>query len=143
MQYAKTILLMGFLKKSIDVQVSFAHAAGEICTLEGVVRYEAGDAILVGVAGEQWPVERSRFEQTYAPVPPLEMGQCGIYSKKYLPVEAQQLVSDRRIELQGGRGVLAGSAGDWLITDQEGRQWVVQKDIFEHSYTALDNSNRA
>jgi hypothetical protein len=32
------------------------------------------------------------------------------------------------------RGVLAATAGNWLITDLHGEQWVVRQDVFEQTY---------
>ena len=44
-------------------------------------RVRAGDAVLTGVRGEHWPVQRHLFLASYAPVPPTEAGQDVIYRK--------------------------------------------------------------
>ena len=66
-------------KKPIPVSVAFAPADGVCGTLEGPVRYRAGDAILTGVQGEHWPIQRDAFLASYAPVPPTRAGEDGSY----------------------------------------------------------------
>ena len=43
---------MKFIKQRIPVLVAFADTAGELATLEGRVRYAAGDALMTEGAGE-------------------------------------------------------------------------------------------
>src|SRR5262249_10597889 len=66
-------------KKPAPVRTEFAGADGVCATLEGPVRYKAGDAIVTGVRGEQWPVERESFPASYEPVPPTRAGNSGNY----------------------------------------------------------------
>jgi len=50
-----------YITTALRRRVHFAAAAGQLQTLEGPVAYAAGDAIVTGVAGEQWPVPADSF----------------------------------------------------------------------------------
>ena len=56
---------MKAIKKRIEVEFEFATEDGEIKTLEGVVSYKKGDAIITGVKGEKYPCRRDIFDETY------------------------------------------------------------------------------
>lgn len=128
---------MKFIKKELDVSVVFADAAGEVLSLEGPIRHAAGDAILIGIAGERWPIRRQRFEATYEAVPPTVPGQPGTYRKIPVVVDARQLDAPTTVTLHSGAGTLAAARGDWLVTDPSGAQWVVRDDIFLQTYQAV------
>ena len=68
-------------KKPIPVQVEFATFEGTCETLEGSVRFRAGDAILTGVKGERWPVGREAFLSSYEAVPPTRTGSNGAIAR--------------------------------------------------------------
>ena len=53
------------VKKKIEVEVEFAKEDGEIQTLEGVVSYKKGDAIITGIKGEKYPCRRDIFDESY------------------------------------------------------------------------------
>lgn len=129
---------MKYVKKPVPTRVEFAREAGELRTLEGPVRYQAGDALMTGVAGERWPIGRARFEATYDSIPPTCMGKDGFYVKKPIPVSACQAGTVERIVLSGKGGVLEAKPGDWIVSDQSGHQWVVADAIFRQSYEAID-----
>ena len=59
--------------------IRFAHAPGVVQTLEGPVSHGSGAAVVTGGAGEPWPVERARFEETYEAIAPTCMGEDGAY----------------------------------------------------------------
>ena len=42
-------------RKNVIVEFEFATEDGEIKTLEGVVSYKKGDAIITGIKGEKYP----------------------------------------------------------------------------------------
>lgn len=125
---------MKYLKKPIPVMVEFAQQSGELKTLEGSVRYEAGDALMTGAVGEHWPISRSCFEATYDPIPPTRMGEKGNYMKKPTPIHARQAAEEERITLTEGKGILLAKVGDWIVTDPAGHQWVVADEIFSQTY---------
>lgn len=125
-----------YYKLPIPVVVKFAEQAGEICTLEGVVKYKRNDAILTGVHGEQWPVERATFEQNYLPILPTTKGENGSYVKSKVQVEAYQLESTVSIRIKNNN-VLKGNVGDWLIKDTNGNIWIVDNEIFNITYSKI------
>ena len=57
---------MKAIKKSVAIDFEFATEDGEIKTLEGVMSYKKGDAIITGVKGERYPCRRDIFDQTYS-----------------------------------------------------------------------------
>lgn len=127
-----------WVKRRVPVKVEFLHTSGEMRTLEGLVRYEMGDALMTGSAGEQWPITRSRFEATYEPVSPGVLGEDGFYVKKPIPVEATQVREELVVSLGDRRGVLHAKVGDWIVTAPDGSQWVVADSIFKQTYQGVD-----
>ena len=120
---------------AVLVQVAFANEALDIDTLEGPVKCKADDAIVTGVHGERWPIERLRFVATYEAADRIVMFQPGFYRRKPTVVTARQLLLPMTVELSGARGALAARAGDWLIHGGEGDQWIVADLIFQKTYT--------
>ena len=53
------------MKKPIPVKAYQTDKKVEIKTLEGTMTADAGDWIITGVKGEQWPVRKDIFEETY------------------------------------------------------------------------------
>jgi len=93
-----------YRRKTIELQVCFAPERTQVLTLEGAVACQAGDAIVTGTRGEQWPVQRQRFEATYECASPLlSMGQNGIYRRKPFTVLARQLEAATTVPLSDGR----------------------------------------
>lgn len=121
-------------KRRLAFSVRFATQDGSVQTLEGEVAVCTGDAIVTGVAGEQWPVGRDRFRARYAPVPQLAFGEEGIYESLPLPVLALQLDQACEVLLPDGRSRLAGQAGDWLVDYGDGSLGVVSADLFDSIY---------
>ncbi len=122
-------------KNSAPVRARFAPDAGVMATREGPVAYRAGDALLTGPAGEQWPVARSRFMDTYVPLPPAVAGGDGLYVKKNLPVWALRMAEPFRVAIAGG--VLSGLPGDWLVQYAPAEYGVVAASIFASTYAVL------
>lgn len=117
--------------------VRFAEVAGVQATLEGPVRYTAGDAIVTGAGGELWPIARAVFDQTYEPVPPGSAGANGLYLKRPRQALALQLRESRNVVLSSTRGVLSGAAGDWIVDYGNGDLAVVAGDRFTVYYEFL------
>ena len=116
------------------VSVHFAPTAGVVNTLEGPVAYLAGDAIITGVAGEQWSVPGDRFRDTYIALAPTSDGKDGLYTKHPHMVLALRLTKECSVPLKGGRGILRGHVGDYLVQYGPGDYAVVAGDIFDVSY---------
>lgn len=129
-----------FMKRPLVVAVTFAPSGGALQTLEGVVQYAAGDALMTGAIGEHWPIRRQAFESSYEPCDAQSMGVAGHYRKSAIPVFARQLTETCVITLDEERGALKGKSGDWLVRDATGRTWVVADAIFQISYEALGAS---
>lgn len=124
-------------KRPIPVSVRFADANGVLVTREGLVAYEAGDALLAGVEGECWPVQRQRFFETYDPCPPTEKGSAGEYIKRSLAVWAWRTNGPIDIALSNNRGILHADADDVIVQYAPGDLAVVGHSIFQKTYEVL------
>ncbi len=122
----------------MNVSVVFAEAPGICQTLEGEVRYDAGDALLTGTRGETWPVGRPRFDSTYEASASTPPGADGIYRKRPLLIKGRRLAETTTVHLSNGRGSLTGNPGDWLVQYGEGDFAIVSSDIFAETYDLID-----
>ncbi|MGU7776348.1 PGDYG domain-containing protein [Burkholderia sp. MR1-5-21] len=122
------------IKRPAPVTVRFADEDGTCATLEGPVRYRAGDALATGIVGEQWPISRDRFDQTY------ERVSDGIYRKRPVVVHALRLQSAMRVPVGGEGDVLEGRPGDWLLQYGDGEYGVVDAEVFERMYERVGES---
>lgn len=129
-------------KKPIPVRVEFATAGGVCETLEGPVRYRAGDALLTGIKSERWPVKRDIFLSSYEPVPPTRAGADGTYRKA--PAVAYALRVDRASEVPVSwqNDPLHARPGDWLLLYADGSYGVLQDSIFRGSYAPAPGEAR-
>lgn len=121
-------------------EVTFAAAAGVIETLEGPVRHEAGDAIITGVQGEQWPVEPHKFAERYTPCAGTLPGHPGAYTKTVREVRARQFQETGSVQLPNGKGELRAKQGDWHVEYGPGDESVVADEIFRLTYERLESS---
>lgn len=121
--------------KTATVTVSFAPEAGVISTIEGDVPHAAGDAILTGVNGEQWPVARGTFEARYDEV----AGQPGTYRKHATPVLARQMSDAFSVSIRNGNAILSGKPGDWLVQYDKNDYGIVSAEIFGKTYSPLNS----
>lgn len=121
-----------------EVQVRFADGDCIIKTREGAVLAHAGDAIITGVAGEQWRVSRARFADKYRPKPPMVSGSPGAYLSRRYEILALQMTEPFEVVLADGVSRLAGSQGDWLVDYGDGSMGVVAQDIFSTTYELLN-----
>jgi hypothetical protein len=123
--------------KNEVVQVRFAKSDGELISQEGVNRYNAGDAMIVGSTGNRWIVSRDRFDARYDPASPIKAGDDGAYCNKPIPVLAKQIHEPFSISRSSGGDRLRGGAGDWLIQYGPRDFGIVQKKRFEQVYQPL------
>jgi hypothetical protein len=105
-------------------------------TLEGLAQGEAGDYLCRGIEGEEWPVRREKFENTYAPVSPGSREEWREYCQTGGTVRARQM--PEAFTVQNSHGLLSGNAGDYLCEDADGVRWPVKASIFEVSYTPVN-----
>lgn len=129
-------------KSPNPVRVAFAAGSGVCETLEGPVRFDAGDAILTGLRGERWPVRRDLFLAGYDPLPPTRSGESGTYRKAASVTYALRL--DRPCEVPAGwrDDPLRGRPGDWLLQYADGSYGVVRDDIFRDTYGPAPGEER-
>lgn len=120
--------------KAIDRPVRFADAPGVCQTMEGPVRYNAGDALVTGSHDEEWPISIDKFQATYTPVGDVQLGVAGIYRKESRSGLAIQLSAPRSVILSDGRGVLRGRKGDWVIDYGGGDLSLVAQELFKTYY---------
>lgn len=120
-------------KRAYPVQVRFAAADELVPTREGQVRAHAGDAIVTGGAGEQWPVRPAVFHARYRPVARLAAGEPGTYLSEPIDVLALPMDAAFAVELAGGDRLL-GQPGDWLVEYGDGGLAIVAASIFPDTY---------
>jgi hypothetical protein len=120
--------------KDETVEVEFAAQAGELASLEGPNRYQAGDALVRAATGERWVVSRERFVPKYVAVAPLIFGESGAYKNIPSPVRALRMEHAFTIARSAGGDVLKGDAGDWLLQYAPGDYGVVQRERFARVY---------
>ena len=129
-------------KKPIPVRVEFATADGVCATLEGPVSYRAGDAILTGVRGEHWPVERDWFSSSYEPVQPTRAGENGSYKKAPSLTLALRLDRPRDVPVGWQNDPLHGRPGDWLLQYADGSYSVISDEVLRESYAPVADETR-
>jgi hypothetical protein len=124
------------VKRRLRVLVTFASSAGTTETLEGPVAHEAGDAIVTGVADEQWPVPRATFFARYRPVEGVQAGDDGVYESLPEPAWAVRLdKGDAPLHVVTRAGaVLLAVGGDWIVERDSGDVHVVNGDLFTSLY---------
>jgi len=63
-----TIHFKNYRKKPIIVEAKQMDGDFSVHTLEGVMKGNAGDYLILGVRGEQYPCKKDIFEETYEEV---------------------------------------------------------------------------
>ncbi len=119
-------------RKPGKAAVVFAAMPGSVETLEGIVAYVAGDAIVTGETGERWPVGRELFSRHYTPAYALKMYENGGYFRKEITVTA--LLPGDAFEVPVPGGTLKGRKGDWLVQYVPGCYGIVQGELFNGLY---------
>jgi hypothetical protein len=135
-------------KRPIPLQVHFATEAdlartegafnaGRIRTSETAaddpgVRFAPGDAIVTGTRGEQWPIQRDKFEATYAPSEGGAFGTDGLFHKVGGPVPVRRM--DEPFTVTASWGELTGDPGDYLVQYGPGDFGIVSTDSFGDTY---------
>lgn len=123
-------------KREYPVQVRFAPADELVPTREGPVHAHAGDAIVTGAAGEQWPVRPAMFHARYRPLAPLAAGQAGTYLSQPIDVVALPMHAAFAVDLADGDRLL-GLPGDWLVEYGDGGLAIVAASIFPTTYDLI------
>ena len=115
-------------KKPIPLQFRYAEVDETIETKEGPVAAKAGDAIMTGTEGEQWPIPAEKFTQTYD-----DLGD-GTAAKKNIPVFAKEMSEPFQVKVSWSDALLQGEAGDYLVQYGHGDYGVVGREIFGKTY---------
>lgn len=63
-----TIHFKNYRKKPIVIEAKQMDGDFTVHTLEGVMKGKAGDYLIMGVKGEQYPCRKDIFEETYEEV---------------------------------------------------------------------------
>jgi hypothetical protein len=129
-------------KKPVPVEVTFAAEDGVCNTLEGEVRFHAGDALLTGSGGESWPIRRDLFLASYEAVPPTRCGANGTYRKRPAVVHALRLTAPAEVPVSWQNDPLHGEPGDWLVRYADGTHGIVQDLIFRETYAPAGGETR-
>ena len=123
-------------KRPVEVYVAFASKPGKLRTLEGLVGYRTGDAILTGEDGERWPIRREKFLEAYEPAVPQNDVQR--FRKRPLVVRVLQVNEPFQVAVGWDNDLLSGKPGDWLVQYGPGDYGIVAANIFTKSYDLLD-----
>jgi len=115
-------------KKPIPLNFRYAEDGETIETKEGPVNANAGDAVMTGTEGEQWPIPRESFEQTYDILEP------GVAAKKDIPVFAKEMQEPFQVKVSWSDSLLQGEPGDFLVQYGVGDYGVVGREIFRKTY---------
>ena len=124
-------------KKPIPLKYQFAPKDLTIMTKEGPVGAKAGDAIMTGTKGENWPIPKNKFKQTY------DVVGDGLAAKKNIPVNAQQMNKPFNVKVSWSDDLLRGKPGDFLVQYGPGDYGVVEKDIFKQTYNTRNMGSTA
>jgi hypothetical protein len=118
-------------KHPTPIHYKTAIASGTIETLEGPVDYQAGDKIITGPKGEQYPVSPEKFHDYY------DDNNDGTATPKKIFKQAK--LADHDGVVHASWGDLNYKAGeDYIVRHGAGDYGVVKKDIFAQTY---DTSN--
>ncbi len=124
--------------KTEIVTVAFARQDGELLSLEGPNRYQAGDALITGSTGSRWSVARHRFDAKYEAEPPTTAGEDGRYKARPLPILAKRISKPFTAARSTGGDLLQGKAGDWLLQYGVGDFGVADHHRFTQVYRKID-----
>jgi len=120
----------GFETAKLPIPLEFRYAETDetIETKEGSVGAKAGDAIMTGTEGEEWPIPAEKFAETYD-----DLGD-GTAAKKNIPVFAKEMSEPFQVKVSWSDDLLQGEEGDYLVQYGAGDYGVVGREIFEKTY---------
>ena len=108
---------------------------GIIHTMEGPVAFQAGDYLVRGIKGEEYPITPQNFAVLYDERSMEPDGEgFAWYRPANLIHQAVQIAEPFTVERKAG-GIDTGKAGDYLVrTGQGSNGRVVDRTIFEQTY---------
>lgn len=118
-------------KKPIPLKYEIMKVDAIIKTKEGDVEGKVLDILMTGTEGEQWPIPRKRFDETYEIIEP------GWASKRKIIVLARQMVLPFKVKVSWSDNLLHGKINDWLVMYKPDDYGVVDNKIFNDTYERL------
>jgi hypothetical protein len=116
-------------KKPNPERYEIAQQPGTVQTLEGPVTYQAGDYIITGPKGEQYPISPAKFRELKD-----DAGDGICYPKKIIKF-AKLADHDGSLILKYNGSKLNYTAGeDYIVRHGPGDYGAVKKDIFAQTY---------
>ena len=116
-------------KKPNPERYEIAQQPGTVQTLEGTVTYQAGDYIMTGPKGEQYPISPAKFRELKD-----DAGDGICYPKKIIKL-AKLADHDGSLILKYNGSKLNYTAGeDYIVRHGPGDYGAVKKDIFAQTY---------
>lgn len=122
----------GLTKAKILTQKDFEERGGKIQTLEGEATFVPGDHLAIGVKKEIWPISAKTMADTKEYVSGPDAEGWSLY-KTTTTVMATPMDAEFSVLRTGTADVLKGKAGDYIVI-RGGEQWVVDAEIFTHTY---------
>lgn len=119
---------MKVVKKPIIIQYRYADTVEVINSLEGPVTAHPGDAVITGVKGEQYPVQRFKFDEWYI------ITEEGKAYKKPVVVDAELMEEEFEVVVSWANNPIRGRRGDYRLTYGPGDFGIVAADIFAETY---------
>lgn len=129
-----------YKKKKIRVFIEKIIEKKNISTLEGSVLASPGDYLVHGSAGEVWPISKSSLEEKYKAIENTVFGRTGFYESLPTLVYAYQTGEEKILNLPEFNSLLKAEKGDWILSNTQGKQWVVRSDIFENTYELIEEN---
>jgi hypothetical protein len=108
---------------------------GIIYTLEGPVAFQAGDYLVRGIKGEEYPITPQNFAVLYDERSMVPDGEgFAWYRPANIIHQAVQIAEPFTVERKAGE-IYTGKAGDYLVRTGQGSSGrIVDRTIFEQSY---------
>lgn len=123
---------MKVTKKPVVIDYRFATVTEVIETLEGPVTAQPGDAVITGVKGEQYPIQRFKFDDWYV------ITEEGKAYKKPMVVEAEKMDVEFEVKVSWANEPIKGKVGDYRLTYGPGDFGAVAADVFAESYDIVE-----
>lgn len=125
------------VKRPAMVWVDFAPHDGVLQTIEGPVKYLAGDALVQGDHDDKWPVTRKKFDASYMPAPhddDARRAESGLFIKRPNAVWALRIDRPFIVTVGHAKSRLNGKPGDWLLQYRSGDYGIVDGHVFLATY---------
>lgn len=118
-------------KKPIPLEFRIAQEQETVQTKEGPVVARAGDYIMTGTKGENWPIPADQFNYDIL----TQDGSTGTAAKKKIIVSAKEMNESFEVKVSWSASTLKGEVGDYLVEYGPGDYGVVGREIFKETYS--------